>query len=283
MTPLARCPRELLAGLAGVLTDMDGTLTTRGALEPSTYQALADLRAAGLFVAVVTGRPAGWGELVARTFPVDACVAENGGLVLYLERGRLVRRYYRRDAAGRARDRRRLERLVREVTAAVPGAKLSFDSRFTEVDLAIDWNEDARLSPAGAALVERLCREGGASAVRSSVHVNVWFGGFDKRTACEDLLRARAGVRDLSRFAYVGDAPNDAPMFAAFPASFGVADVRDSAAEMEALPRWVSRSRGGAGFREIAAAILDARGAVKRPRRTAPDPVAARRARGAHR
>jgi HAD superfamily hydrolase (TIGR01484 family) len=259
MTPLARCPRPVLAALRGVLTDFDGTLTTRGRLEPATYQALSDLRAAGLFVAVVTGRPAGWGELVARTFPVDACVVENGGLAMFLEEGRLVRRYYRPDAAGRARDRRRLSRLVREVMAVVPGARLSGDSRYTEVDLAIDWNEEARLAPAKARRLERLCRERGASAVRSSVHVNVWLGGFDKRTACEDLLRERAGGHDLARFAYVGDAPNDAPMFAAFPASFGVADVRASAAEMDALPRWVARARGGAGFREIATAILEAR------------------------
>jgi len=263
MESLDHCPRQLLAGLKGILTDLDGTLTAKGRIEAETYVALNELKEAGLYVAVVTGRPAGWGEMIARTFPVDACIVENGGLAFVREKGgSLRRRYYVDDEAKRKRDRRRLERIVREVIAEVPGARLSLDSRYTEVDLAIDWNEDARLSPEQAAEIEALCRARGASAVRSNVHVNVWLGGFDKASACEALLveEARARFpRDLERFVAVGDAPNDAPLFARFPLSVGVADVKRHRRAMEALPAFVTHSKGAAGFRELAAAILVAK------------------------
>ena len=189
MHSLDHCPRPVLGALKGILTDLDGTLTTKGRIEAETYAALNELKEAGLFVAIVTGRPAGWGEMIARTFPVDACIVENGGLAFIRDRrGNLRRRYYTDDERKRASDRRKLQRIVREVMDEVPGAQLSFDSRYTEVDLAIDWNEDAKLSLDQAAEIEAACRARGASAVRSNVHVNVWLGGFDKASACESLL-----------------------------------------------------------------------------------------------
>lgn len=263
MRSLDHCDRQILARLKGILTDFDGTLTTGGRLEAETYVALSELKAAGLFVAVVTGRPAGWGELVARTWPVDACIVENGGLAFVRDRkGQITRRYYTDDEKVRSRDRRKLERIVAEVCAEVPGAKLSVDSRYTEVDLAIDWNEDVKLTPEEADRIEAAARARGASAVRSNVHVNVWLGGFDKATACERLIAEHTKAklpRDLDRFAFVGDAPNDAPLFSAFPLSFGVADVKRHRKSMAALPAFVTHSRGGLGFRELAAAILVAK------------------------
>ncbi len=263
MHSLDHCPRAVLAQLKGILTDLDGTLTTKGRIEAETYVALNELKEAGLFVAVVTGRPAGWGEMIARTFPVDAVVVENGGLAFVRDRkGAIRRRYYTDDEAQRARDRKRLQRIVREVIAEVPGAQLSFDSRYTEVDLAIDWNEDVKLAPEQAAQIEAAAKARGASAVRSNVHVNVWLGGFDKATACERLLADEAKARfprDAERFAFVGDAPNDSPLFARFPLSVGVADVKRHRKVMEALPTFVTHSRGGLGFRELAAAILVAK------------------------
>jgi HAD superfamily hydrolase (TIGR01484 family) len=263
MHSLDHCPRAVLGQLKGILTDLDGTLTTKGRIEAETYAALSELKEAGLFVAVVTGRPAGWGEMIARTFPVDACIVENGGLAFVRDRkGGIHRRYYTDDESLRARHRRKLERIVREVIAEVPGAQLSFDSRYTEVDLAIDWNEDVKLSPEQAAQIEAAAKARGASAVRSNVHVNVWLGGFDKASACERLLVEEAKARfprDAERFAFVGDAPNDAPLFARFPLSVGVADVKRHRKVMEALPTFVTHSRGGLGFRELAAAILVAK------------------------
>jgi HAD superfamily hydrolase (TIGR01484 family) len=263
MRSFDHCSRPLLAELRGILTDFDGTLTTDGRLDAETYVALSELKAAGLFVAVVTGRPAGWGELIARTFPVDACIVENGGLTFVREPGGGLRRiYHQADPHARARDRAELQRIVAEVCEEVPGARLSFDSAYTEVDLAIDWNEDAKLSLADAIRIEEACRRRGATAVRSNVHVNVWVGDFDKATAAERLLREVAGAslpEDAERYAFVGDAPNDAPLFARFPLSVGVADVKAHRKSMDALPTFVTHSKGGLGFRELAAAILVAK------------------------
>lgn len=257
------CPRPRLAALQALLTDFDGTLTTGGRLEAETYVALSELKEAGLFVAVVTGRPAGWAELIARTFPVDACIAENGGVTFVKDaKGHIERRHYTDDEALRREDRRRLEALVEEVCATVPGARLSVDSRYTEVNLSIDWNEDVKLSLDQARTIEAMCKERGASAVRSNVHVNVWFGGFDKASAARRLLTETGGFslpEAFERIAYVGDAPNDAPMFATFPLSIGVADVLDHRTEMAALPGWVTHSRAALGFQELAAAILVAK------------------------
>jgi HAD superfamily hydrolase (TIGR01484 family) len=257
------CPRSQLASLKALLTDLDGTLTTGGRLEPETYVALSELKEAGLFVAVVTGRPAGWAELIARTWPVDACIAENGGVTFTRDRaGNVSRSYYTDDEAARGADRLRLKALVDEVCRRVPGARLSLDSRYTEVNLSIDWNEDVKLSLDQARTIEAICKEKGATAVRSNVHVNVWFGGFDKASATRKLLLDAGGFSlpdSLDEIAYIGDAPNDAPMFAAFPLSIGVADVADHLGEIESLPAFVTPSRAAVGFQELAAAILVAK------------------------
>lgn len=263
MRSFEHCPRTQLASLRALLTDLDGTLTTNGRLEAETYVALSELKEAGLFLAVVTGRPAGWAELVARTWPVDACVAENGGVTFVKEGdGRIRRIYATEDPALREGERTRLEGLVADICNRVPGAKLSLDSRYTEVGLAIDWNEDAKLTLDQARQIEAMCRAAGARAVRSNVHVNVWLSDFDKASASRRLLAEFGGFslpEDLGSIAYIGDAPNDAPMFGAFPLSIGVADVADHAAEMEALPAFLTHSRAALGFQELAAAILVAK------------------------
>ena len=52
---------------------------------------------------------------------------------------------------------------------------------------------------------------------------------------------------------YVGDSPNDAPMFRAFELSIGVASVADYGDLLEHVPRYVTESDGGAGFAEVVA------------------------------
>ncbi len=253
----ARFSAASARSVRAVLTDFDGTLTTDGRLLPSTYQALADLRAAGLEVVLVTGRPAGWGEAFCRTFPVSAVITENGGVTFWPGAGGRLERSYGVAADRLAALRRRMHADAARVCKAVPGARLSSDSRYTEVDLAIDWNEEARLPVAAARRIEEALRARGWEAVRSSVHVNFWPAGFDKRTACDALL-ARLGVMADDAI-YVGDALNDAPLFAAYARSIGVAGVLALWDELPARPRFVTRGDGGRGFEEVARAVLKAR------------------------
>lgn len=260
LAPLARAD---LAHVRAVFTDVDGTLTTRGLLQASTVRALEQLAGAGVPVVLVSGRPSGFAETWIRTLPVAGVIAENGGLYLVRGRDGGLRKVYARPAGVRARERRRLTLGVAAALRAVPGARLSSDSLFTEVDLAVDYNEDVKLGPGAADALERHLRKRGFVAVRSSVHVNVWVGNFDKAWMVRRFLRkewgARLGPRDRS-WVYVGDSFNDAPLFAAFRLSIGVANVRDVLSELSAAPRYVTRGREGRGFEEVARAVLRQRG-----------------------
>jgi len=261
-SPLAPLRTAPLDQVRGVFTDVDGTLTSSGLLRSSTIGALERLAEAQVPVVLVTGRPSGYAETWVRTLPVAGAIAENGGLYLVrTARGRL-RKVFARPARVRAGERRRLAREVARAVRRVPGARLSSDSRFTEVDLAVDYNEDVRLGSRAADRLEGLLHARGIRAVRSSVHVNAWVGGFDKASMVRRFLRREWGARlqapDL-RFVYVGDSFNDAPLFAAFSLSIGVANVRDVLGSLDTPPRYVTRGREGRGFEEVARAILGAR------------------------
>ena len=264
MTPLAECPRETLAGVAGVLTDIDETVSTHGRLTAEAYQAMAALRAAGLMLIPVTGRPAGWCDHIARFWPVDAVVGENGAFWMWQDRaaGKLRTRFIQSEAE-RAEGRRRLEAVRAEVLRDVPGAGIASDQPYRVADLAIDFCED--VPPLGDADVRRILNifaRHGAHAKASSIHVNGWFGTYDKLTTSRLMMAELFGVdlaAERARWVFVGDSPNDSPMFGFFPNAVGVANVRDLAAVMDHLPRWITANRSGAGFAELAEALLAAR------------------------
>ena len=263
MTELRPLREADLSRVEAVFTDVDGTLTTAGKLRASTLGALERLDRAGLPVVLVTGRPAGFAEAWARTLPVAGVIAENGGVSVRLDGHGALRKTYARPAAVRARERRRLARAVKSALRAVPGARMSTDSRYAEVDLAIDVNEEVRLGPEAARRLERFLTARGVNAVRSSVHVNAWIGPFDKAWMVRRFLRSvfRAGLAAGDRrWLYVGDSLNDAPLFAAFPLSVGVANVRAVLGLLAHRPRFVTRAAEGAGFEEVARAVLRARG-----------------------
>ena len=265
MRPLADCPRANLAALRGVFTDIDETLTTAGRLTAEAYGAMEALRDAGLMVVPITGRPAGWCDHIARMWPVDAVVGENGAFYFrYLaSERRLVKRFLIDDAT-RADNRRRLDDLAKRILAAVPRAALASDQLYREADLAIDFCED--VAPLPAEQVERivaLFREAGATAKVSSIHVNGWFGDYDKLTMTRIMLAECFDIdldADKQDFVFAGDSPNDAPLFRFFPNAVGVANVRDFTDRLEAAPAYVTEARAGAGFAELAAAVLAARG-----------------------
>ena len=261
MLPLDQMPPAVRRAVRFVLTDIDDTLTTEGRLPGAAYQALEDLRAAGLAVAPITGRPAGWCDHIARMWPVDGVVGENGAFYFRYDPAsrRMIRRYHR-DAAQRARDADALQRLKGDILAAVPGAAVSADQAYREADLAIDFREDVPPLPMDEVKrIKALFEAAGAVAKISSIHVNGWFGDYDKLSMTRLFFREVLGedldaVREQTVFA--GDSPNDAPMFAFFPNSVGVANVADFQGEMEALPGWITRARGGEGFAELARALL---------------------------
>jgi len=257
--PIATLDQSVCQALTGVFCDIDDTLTTDGRLVPDAFVALARARAAGLRVVPVTGRPAGWVDQIVRLWPVDGCVGENGGLWFSIEGGKLVRRFAQ-STTERARNRERLAALAVEIPKAIPGAGIASDQPYRELDLAIDFCED--VPPLGDDQIDAIVaafEQAGATCKVSSIHVNGWFGTFDKLAGCRNFVRDHYG-EDLDgqreRWLYVGDSANDEPMFAAFPHAVGVANVRRFLPRMKAWPAYISQAEGGAGFAEILAIIL---------------------------
>jgi HAD superfamily hydrolase (TIGR01484 family) len=264
MRPVSEFPAAVLRQIRALLCDIDDTLTDDGRLSARAYAALERLHAAGLNVVPVTGRPAGWCDLIARCWPVDAVVGENGAFYFAYQRvARRMLRVYWKTLRQRSDDRQRLDALGARILAAVPGAAVAADQAYREADLAIDWREDvAPLPEAAVRRIVGLFEAAGAKAKVSSIHVNGWFGDYDKLAMSLRLLRERLGLdadAAAGQVLFVGDSPNDAPMFAHFPNSVGVANVRDFAGRLAAEPAWVTEARGGAGFAELAARLLEVR------------------------
>jgi HAD superfamily hydrolase (TIGR01484 family) len=261
MKRLASMPEELRHAMRGVLADIDDTITTHGQLTPDAYGALARLRAAGKRVVPITGRPAGWCDHIARMWPVDAVVGENGACYMRYDAvaRKLVKRFVVDDDA-RAEQRRRLHAIGEKILAAVPGAALASDQHYRESDLAVDFCED--VVPLPRAAVDRivaLMQEAGMTAKVSSIHVNGWFGDYDKLTMTKALF-AEAFGEDLDaereRYVFAGDSPNDAPMFAYFPNAVGVANIAPFLDRIATPPAYVTTREAGAGFVELADFLL---------------------------
>ncbi len=270
MRPIAQWSTEEIAGIFGVFTDIDDTLTTHGAITEEALDALAALKAAGLHVVAITGRPVGWSEPFARSWPVDAIVAENGSVALVREMAHSphgevpigVHRLYQQDAATRFANFHRMQRVAQHILREVAGSCLARDSAGRETDIAIDHSEFVHLPQEDITRVMAIMQSAGMSATVSSIHINAWYGGHSKLEGARWIVRELFG-RDLDkeceRWVYVGDSTNDQLMFAAFDNSVGVANIRRFLPELTHLPRFVTCSDRGAGFAEMAAALLSRR------------------------
>lgn len=261
MKPYREIPPHVYKHLQGVLCDIDDTLTWEGKLVPEAFLALAALRKAGLKVVPVTGRPGGWVDQIARLWPVDGVVGENGGLWFWLDErsGRMERRFVQ-DEDIRRRNRERLDDLASRILMRVPGARLASDQGYRDLDLAVDFREDvAPLTDADIDTIVSEFRAAGATCKVSSIHVNGWYGNFDKLSGCRAMLRERWNITlddERERWLYVGDSPNDEPMFAFFPNSVGVENVRQFLPRMGAHPAFVTDGAGGHGFAELVDHLL---------------------------
>jgi HAD superfamily hydrolase (TIGR01484 family) len=262
MRPLRDCPRADMAALRGVLADIDDTLTSDGRLHAEAYAAMEQIQSAGLLLIPVTGRPAGWCDHIARMWPVDAVVGENGAFWFrYDHAGRRMHRHFVHDAGQRRAQRERLRAIADDVLRHVPRAQIAADQLYREADLAIDFCEDIpRLSDSEIDTVVAVMRSHGLTVKVSSIHVNGWFGDYDKLTTAQQLLRGTFDGDDriAETFGYIGDSPNDEPMFAFFRLTVGVANVRDFANRMEHRPCYITDGRGGAGFAQFASELVGA-------------------------
>jgi HAD superfamily hydrolase (TIGR01484 family) len=269
MLPLAIWPLEHRRHIIGVFTDIDDTLTTEGAITPDALQGLHDLKATGLHVVAITGRPVGWSEPFALSWPVDAIVAENGSVALIknneidLQPNKIKRKQllklYQQDTPTRAANHTKMQQVLERIERDIPGAQRSTDSPGRETDIAIDHSEFTQLPPERIAQVVQLMQSQGMHATISSIHINAWFGNHNKLQGARWItqqLYGRSLDGEMDKWAYIGDSTNDQVMFEAFPHSIGVANIERFVPQLAHLPRYVTQGERGAGFRQFCDALL---------------------------
>ncbi|MHA1732902.1 MAG: HAD-IIB family hydrolase [Promethearchaeota archaeon] len=264
MEPITEIPPEVCEKIRVVFSDIDDTITSSGKILPGAYNALWQLHDAGLQVVPITGRCAGWVDHIARMWPVSGVVGENGAMYFYMTEGGLKKRYYFPPEEARLA-KEKLDAIKEEVLARFPQLRVASDQPYREFDLAIDFCEDVPPQPWSVVdgVVEVFHAHGAVTKV-SSIHVNGWFGDYDKLSMTRVFARERLdldlGTRgDREKCVFVGDSANDEPMFAFFPWTVGVANIDKFLGRLEHLPTYRCSREGGLGFAEFAATLLERR------------------------
>jgi HAD superfamily hydrolase (TIGR01484 family) len=258
--PLMELPRELCRNLTYIFTDIDDTITTDGMLLDSSYAALWRLVRSGIRVVPVTGRPAGWCDHIARMWPVAGVVGENGAFCFVYDRERRVMRRRMHPAMRAESDRDALAGIAARVLREVPGTALAADQQFRLSDYAIDYCED--VDPLPPQMVDAICRILGEEGVHfkvSSIHVNFWQGDFDKLSGVRLYLSDEepGSFEDIAaRALFMGDSPNDEPLFGGFVHSIAVGNLRRFLPRLTHLPEFITNAEGAGGFCEAAECIL---------------------------
>lgn len=261
MRPLSDLPPETARSLRGVIFDLDDTLLDHGALTEAAYTSLFILARSGLRLIACTGRPAGFGQVITRQWPIDAAITENGAISFVREGSAPDDRVIKlgdEAAASLAARRGRLLALAEELVDRYPDAALADDNNLRLTDVTIDVGEHRRVSPEDARSMRAIAAERGVRTLQSSVHLHLTFETADKATGTIGLLSRRFkedATAARARYAFIGDSGNDAAAFAAFLVTFGVANVRAHLAKLPIPPRYVTVEPMGRGFLSIARAL----------------------------
>jgi len=261
MKPIKDFPRGKKSAITYLLTDIDDTITCEGRIPACAFQALEDLSKAGIKVIPITGRPAGWCDHIARMWPVDGIVGENGAFyfVYDIHEKKMNRRYFKTDQE-REKDQIKLTAVKHKILQSVPGCIVSVDQPYREADLAIDFAEDVPpLSKPDIDKIVGIFEQDGASAKVSSIHVNGWFGSYDKLSMTKIMFK-EVFKTDLDAIKetiiFVGDSPNDEPMFECFPNAVGVANILSFQDRLTFKPTWITKGKGGIGFAQLVKILI---------------------------
>lgn len=263
MQPLSALADAALARIDFLLFDVDETFTTHGLMHAETYATLFALRDAGITAIPVTGRPSGWGNVMLSTWPIGACVTENGGVIAWKASTGLVQQRVIHDAHRSAGYIEKLRALGADIAAQFPQLKVSSDQPYRLTDLAIDYAEQVpRADDAVVAAVVQRMRAAGYLTAVSSIHIHAYFPANEKADGVYPLMQtafglAREEVRQ--RAAFIGDSANDASLFADIVLSVGVANVRAALAKIAVAPAYVCNRECGAGFVEFASRLIASR------------------------
>ncbi|MBT4760844.1 MAG: HAD-IIB family hydrolase [Bdellovibrionaceae bacterium] len=243
-----------------IFTDIDDTITTDGKLPANSYQALWQLHNRGYIIIPITGRPAGWCEMIARFWPVHGVIGENGGFYFRLHKNKMQREFFYSEAT-RKKNQKKLEKVKKEILKKYPKAQIASDQFSRLLDLAVDICEDVKphLKKKEVKDIVSIFEKHGAIAKVSSIHINGWFGKYDKLTMCKKYVKNELKLnfdKNLETFLFSGDSPNDEPMFQAFPNSVGVANIKEFIMDLKHPPKFITEKEGADGFVEITKVLL---------------------------
>ena len=262
MKPLNEIPNTLCKSLRGIFSDIDDTITTNGMLSAEAYSAIENVSKRGIEFVPITGRPAGWCDMIARFWPVKGVIGENGAFFFSYDhkKKKMIRRYIQSEKE-RLEGLKKLELIKQKVLKEVPGCAVSSDQFSRISDLAIDFCEDVPELPIDAVKkIKEIFVRSGANTKISSIHVNSWFGDYNKLEMTRIFTKEILGIEldsNKDKFVFCGDSPNDEPLFHYFPNSCGVANVKNFNSEIKYLPTYVASSKGGKGFVEICSKLLE--------------------------
>lgn len=243
------------SNIIGIFFDIDDTFSTDGKIKPEAYSAIWRLKEAGKIVVPVTGRPAGWCDHIARMWPVDAVVGENGAFYFMMKGGKLVKKYAASESQ-RTTYTTKLAEIGKEILREVPGTAFASDQNYREFDLAIDFKEDVPpVSEEGVNKIVEICDKYPVIKKVSSIHINIWFGEHTKLTTTKLFVKNELGLdidKENEHFVFCGDSQNDEPMFEFFKNSVGVANVMNFKNRLEHFPTFITSKESGDGFAELA-------------------------------
>ena len=258
LRPLSELP--VPQNLLGVLTDIDDTLTTDGVVPEHVVAAIGRLKNAGLKVVPITGRPVGWSVPFASAWPVDSIVAENGAVALRRNAQGSLDKLYQQGDVERARNFARMQQVLEQIEASVPGASRATDSAGRECDIAVDHSEFTNMPQAQIDECVAIMKAAGMNATVSSIHINGWFGDHNKLEGARWIVRELFDLdldATLGQWIYIGDSTNDQLMFQSVPLSVGVANIERFVPQLKHLPRYVTQAERGDGFVQLTKQILD--------------------------
>lgn len=262
--PVEDISPEFCRTLKLVFTDIDGTITKNGQILDESYTALWDLFRAGIDVVPVTGRPAGWCDHIARMWPVRGVIGENGAFFyLYDRKNRKMLRNYLISEGEKAKGKIVLERIKNRVLEEVPEAGIAADQPFRIADLAIDYCEDVEpISKEGIKKICQIISEEGGTYKISDIHINCWYGSFNKINGVKEFIQ-KVYHTDFSLMiknaTYIGDSPNDEPIFRVFPVTIAVANLKNFIDEISYFPNYITHEESAYGFSEAVKVILKKR------------------------
>jgi hypothetical protein len=257
MKPLIELSSSMAQNIEGLFFDLDDTFLSETRLSEAAYASLFRLNAAGLRLIALTGRPASWADIIARMWPVEAAIAENGALG-YERYGDQIVGFDFCNSSQRVIHQRALQRLVARVREDIPELVPADDAVGRISDFTFDIGEHQMASEAAIEAAQGMARRAGARTTRSSVHLHLTFDRSDKATGALGYLRRKGEdvTRARSRFCFIGDSQNDAPCFAAFSHSFAVANLRG---RFSILPQFLTEQTAEKGFCEFADRLLEFR------------------------